>query len=211
MSGPVSGAVVGPAGGGSAGPRRTVDAVHPGRVRRVSVIGTSGSGKTTFARALAGVLGVPHVELDAIVHQADWQELPDEAFGRRVEEITRADGWVTCGNYRRIVPPIVWPRADTVVWLDLPKRTVMRRITWRTIRRVVTREELWNGNREPLVALAPWNRDQSMVWWAWSTFDERRAAYERAMDDPKWAEIEFVRLRSPREARGWLATLPVEP
>ena len=52
----------------------------------------------------------------------------------------------------------MWPRADTVVWLDLPRSQVMRQIVSRTFRRVLTREELWNGNREPVENLWAWTR-----------------------------------------------------
>ena len=64
-----------------------------------------------------------------------------------MSEIVAGDGWVVDGNYSA-VRDLVWDRADTVVWLDLPRLVVVRRITTRSIRRVVRREELWNGNRE---------------------------------------------------------------
>jgi adenylate kinase family enzyme len=115
-------------------------------VRRVSVVGVSGSGKSTFGRELAARLAVPYAELDAIFHQPEWTPLPEEQFRRRVAAIAAGDGWVIDGNYSA-VQPLVWERADTVVWLDPPRRTVMRRIIWRTIRRVASRAELWNGNR----------------------------------------------------------------
>lgn len=40
-------------------------------------------------------------------------------------------------------------RADLVVWLDLPRRSVMRQVVTRTVRRRFRREVLWNGNIEP--------------------------------------------------------------
>ena len=72
---------------------------------RVSVVGTSGSGKTTFAGALAAALGARHIELDAINWQADWKDLnkydPDE-FIRRVTTAIAAESWVSCGNYGKV-------------------------------------------------------------------------------------------------------------
>jgi adenylate kinase family enzyme len=94
-------------------------------VRRVAVVGTSGSGKSTLGAALAGVLGVDYLELDSVYHQADWAPLPTEEFRRRVEAVAAAQGWVIDGGYSK-VRDIVWARADTVAWLDLPRRTVMR-------------------------------------------------------------------------------------
>ena len=92
-------------------------------MRRVSVVGSSGSGKSTVAARLAEQLGVPHTELDAINHQPNWTPLPHEEFRRRVTEITAGAQWVVDGNYST-VRDIVWDRADTVVWLDLPRGLV---------------------------------------------------------------------------------------
>src|ERR1700745_962235 len=99
-------------------------------VRRVSVVGNSGSGKSTLARELAASLGVPHLELDSVFHQPGWEPLPRDKFQRFVTERTSEDGWVIDGNYSA-VRPIVWARADTVVWLDLPRRIVIRQVAWR--------------------------------------------------------------------------------
>jgi adenylate kinase family enzyme len=92
-------------------------------VRRVSVVGVSGSGKTTVARELAARLSVPHVELDAIYHQPDWAGLPAEEFWSRVAGIASGQGWVIDGNYSA-VQPLVWQYADTVIWLDPPRPRV---------------------------------------------------------------------------------------
>ena len=120
-------------------------------MRRVSVVGNSGSGKSTLGRALAARLGVPFVELDAIHHLPGWQPIDVPEFRKTVGAIVDGDGWVIDGNYSA-VRDLVWARADTVIWFDLPRRTVIRQVLWRTIRRGVTREELWNGNRERLTA-----------------------------------------------------------
>src|ERR1700744_2942266 len=91
-------------------------------VRRISVVGTSGAGKSTVGRRLALGLGVPFVELDSIYHQPGWVPLTAEEFRRRVAEAAAGDGWVIDGNYSK-ARPLVWARADTVVSLDLPRWT----------------------------------------------------------------------------------------
>jgi len=100
----------------------------------------------------------------------------------------------------------VWARADTVVWLDLPRRTVMRRITWRTLRRVAGRAELWNGNRERWRNLFTWDKNESVIAWAWQTYDSRRERYTALAADPANAHLRFVRLTSPAEVRRFLRT-----
>jgi len=173
-------------------------------VRRVSVVGNSGSGKSTLARRLAAVLGVPHVELDGIYHQPGWEPLAAGEFLRAVSQRAAGDGWVIDGNYSA-VRPAVWARADTVVWLDPPRRTVMRQVTWRTVRRAVTRQELWNGNREPLRNFFRWAPDESVVSWAWHSHAKYRSRYASAAADPANARLTFIRLAGRRDAARFLA------
>jgi adenylate kinase family enzyme len=118
-------------------------------VQRVLVVGTSGSGKSRLSRRLATRLDAPHVELDALRHQAGWVPMPAAEMRARVERLTAGDRWVVDGNYLD-VQPVVLARADTVVWIDLPRWLVMTRLARRSLWRGVTRRELWNGNRESL-------------------------------------------------------------
>ena len=120
-------------------------------MRKIAVIGTaSGTGKTTVGRALADRLGVPFVELDALHHGPDWTEATPDELRARVEPIVDTDAWVIDGAYRGKLGDLVLERADVIVWLDLPLRVWLPRLLRRTARRTVTREELWNGNREEL-------------------------------------------------------------
>lgn len=167
-------------------------------VRRVSVVGNSGSGKSTLARKLAAILGVPHLELDSVFHQPGWKPLPVDEFKELVAARTDEDGWVVDGNYGA-VRPVVWARADTVIWLDLPRRTVMRQVTWRTVRRALTRQELWNGNREPVANFLRLDPEESVISWAWHKHGEYRDRYAAAAKDPANAHLAFIRLGSRRD------------
>ena len=173
-------------------------------MRRVSVVGNSGSGKTTFAVQLAGRMGVPHLELDAVFHQPGWVPRPAGEFRARVAEFTSAPGWVVDGNYSA-VRDIVWDRADTVVWLDPPRWRVIRQITWRTLRRAVTRAELWNGNREPWGNFFRLDPERSVIAWSWTRHHVYRDRYRHAMADPAHAHLRFFRVTGPDEAAAVLA------
>jgi adenylate kinase family enzyme len=168
---------------------------------RLVVVGTSGSGKTTMAAQLARLLGVDHVELDALQHGPNWEQASEEQLRARAAAATRGDRWVVDGNYSA-VREVVWPRATTIVWLDHARHVVMRRVIWRSFARALTRRPLWNDNRE---RVSEWLESGHPIRWAWRTHADRRARYEALMDD-RW-----VRLRSPREARAWMATAAVTP
>lgn len=170
--------------------------------RRIAVVGTSGSGKTTLAHRLAQQLGIPHVELDALHWDPNWTPAPPDVFRERAAEALSGQAWTTDGNYSS-VRDIVWKRADTVVWLDYSLAVIMGRVTWRTLRRSIRREELWNENRERL-GEALLSRD-SIVWWALRTYRRRRVEYPHLFSLPEYAHLNVVRFRSPRAAREWLS------
>ena len=117
------------------------------------MVGPSGSGKTTLATALADACGLPHTELDALWWDPGWTEVGAEEFRRRLAPVVAGDRWVLCGNFFTVgARDVAWPRADTIVWVDLAKWRTITRIIRRTIRRSRSGEELWagTGNRERL-------------------------------------------------------------
>jgi adenylate kinase family enzyme len=173
-------------------------------MQRISVVGNSGSGKTTVAKAIAAALGVTYLELDSVFHQPDWQPLDTDEFRRIVSEFTAADGWVADGNYSA-VRDIVWSRGDTVVWVDPPRHRVMRQLVLRTLRRMATGTELWNGNRERWRYL--FTREESILLYAWTNHRRTRAKFESAQADPENAHLTFVRLRTPEQTVALLRSL----
>jgi len=173
-------------------------------MQRVVVIGTSGSGKTTVSRELSKRLGIPHIELDALHWAPGWTETPTDVFRSRVARALERTAWVVDGNYAK-ARDIVWPLADTIVWLDFPLTVVLRQVLLRTVRRMIVREELWHGNRERLRTAV--SRD-SIILWALHTHGLNRREYATALDGPEWGHLAVVRLRSPRQTRLWLSAVP---
>ena len=170
--------------------------------RRINVVGTSSVGKSTLAASIAALLQVPHVELDALYWEPNWTGAPLEVLRKRLRSALAGDGWVVDGNYA-MVRDLVWARAEAVVWLDLPLRTVLWRYLRRTVRRVGRREELWGGNRERL-SMHLFSRD-SLLWWILTTYRRRRREYAPLL--AARADLLAVRLRSGRAADRWLADL----
>jgi len=143
-------------------------------MRRVAVIASaSGNGKTTLGRVLANRMGVPFVELDALVHGPNWIETPDEVLAAQLAPVLALDGWVIDGTYRRKLGDRVLEAADVVLWLDLPIRVWLPRLARRTGRRLIRREEIWNGNRESL-RTAVWGRESLFGYALQSHFERRR-------------------------------------
>lgn len=162
------------------------------------MIGNTGSGKTTFARALSQRLGVPHVELDALFWQPGWVETPPEDFRARVAEALARDGWVCDGNYRGRLGSYVLERADLVVWLDLPLSTVLNRIVRRTARRARKREALWETNVE---TFRNFLFSRNPLWW-WAL--KMHFRWRRRLPDIL-AAYPYVRLRSRGDVERYLS------
>jgi hypothetical protein len=82
------------------------------------------------------------------------------------------------------------------VWLDLPRLTTTWQVIRRTLRRALTREELWNGNREPLTNFYSLDPEKNVILWSWTRHRATRKKYERHLADGTWAHAEVIRLRT---------------
>jgi adenylate kinase family enzyme len=119
----------------------------------------------------------------------------------RVGAAIEGDGWVTDSTYRSMLGDLVYERADTFVWLDLPVRLVMWRLLRRTYVRNRTKEELWNGNTEP-----GWRMSVPMlIWPAFKRCFENRREYPVRLK--RHPNLDVHRLRSDDEVRAFAQSI----
>ena len=171
--------------------------------RRICVVGNSGAGKTHVARKLARAHGLEYVSCDAIIFRESWQHPPPEEQRAQLLAATSGDRWSFDGNLR---PDGSWrfvlERADTIVWLDLPRAEAHAQLLARTLRRCATGEKLWHGNQETF-RQAFLSRD-SVLWWAIKTHARRRREHAALFDSSEWQHLRRIRLRSRAAVRAWL-------
>jgi adenylate kinase family enzyme len=178
---------------------------------RLVVVGSSGSGKTTMAKALSRALGAPHIELDAINWQPGWRDIsiqdPDEFF-RRIADAASGEAWVMDGNYIK-ARDAHWSRATAFVWMDAERWVVMRQVIWRSFSRAVTKRELWpgSGNRE---LFRRWLEKEHPIRWAWDTWAMIRARYAKMFADGVFEGRPVYRVGNARQARLLVARLAAE-
>lgn len=173
-------------------------------LRRISIIGVSGNGKTTLAKQIEAKLGVPRVELDALAHKSGWREADAEEMRTAVVDfLTTHDGWVIDGSYVKKLGDLVFAQSDVVVWLDLPLTVVMPRLIRRALRDIVTQRDMFNGNRQSL-RQAFFMRD-SLVSYALKEHVRRRK--ETPVYFAARPHLRLMRLRSPREVRAFVDSL----
>lgn len=172
------------------------------------VVGGSGSGKTTVARAIAATLDLPLLELDSVRHRDGWDSVAGEEFSEIVSGFASQDRWVVDGVYTSLgTRDTLWRRADTFVWLDPPRRRAVARVIRRTLKRMITRERLWGSVTEPWSNLYKRDPMQNIIVWAWTRHAPTRRKFEEAATDGTWAHTVVHRLRSAGEVRRFLGSL----
>jgi hypothetical protein len=173
---------------------------------RISIIGTSSTGKCTIARHLATLIGGTHIELDALFWLPDWQESSTEDFQAKVRAATTASPrWTVSGNYfSHGILEIIWANGDTVIWLDLPLRSSFPRLLHRIWRRWRDDELLWGTSRENI-----WNHfklwsNDSLPGYVLRNHRRGRHHHAAIFHDPHWQHLRRHRLRSPSEVTRFL-------
>lgn len=179
------------------------DLLLPNSFSKINVIGTSGSGKSTFAKKLSTALNYPYIEMDKIFWGPNWKSPTDEEFFGKLRAALSEQRWVLDGNYTRTVP-IKWEKVELVIWLDYSfSRTLFQAIR-RAISRAWSKEELWEGTGIRESFHKSFFSKESIIWWTITTHGKVRAKYEDYLSDSKFSNIKFVRLRSHKEARDFL-------
>jgi adenylate kinase family enzyme len=172
-------------------------------MERILVVGVTGAGKSTLARAVGERLGIPYHEMDALYFAG-----PDWAVNEKLtEEMTRIAAeprWIIDSIGSPEVRDLLWDQADTVLWLDYPRHVIMPRILRRSLRRTITREVVFGGNRE---TWSDWLSKEHPVWWSWSQHTRRHREIADRTSDPRFAPLSTLRFNRPAETATWLASL----
>ena len=170
-------------------------------MKKIVVVGSTGSGKTTLAKALSKKLNIPHVELDSLSWLPGWQQRPTYELMEIVEKITDGSEWVICGNYPKLRVFTIY-QADCLVWLDYPFIICFWQTLKRSFRQIVKREKYSNGDQETFVRLC--TPKSSILLWLIKNFKQRNKIYAQMMQDPFYKDKTFVRLKSHKQAKQWL-------
>ncbi|MET7700471.1 adenylate kinase [Streptomyces sp. NPDC005485] len=172
-------------------------------MERILVVGATGAGKSTLARTLSGRLGLVYHEMDALYFSGpDWAV--NQQLTKDVSQLVAGPHWVIDSIGSPEVRDLMWERADTVIWLDYAKRVVMPRVLRRSVRRTVTREVIFGGNRE---TWRGWLSREHPVRWSWSQHAGRRREVGRRTVDPRFNPLVTLHFRHPDDTAAWVRSL----
>lgn len=170
---------------------------------RILIIGRTGSGKTTLAKELAAALGMQHVELDSLYFEPDFSTVSLSVLRERTSVAIAGDRWVTDGN-KSAVRDLVWPRADTIIWLDYPLIVSLwrlgKRALWRTS--VLQAQATVSGENAGLPRKL-FSAAKGVLRALRSHMGQRRE-FPKLFAMPENQHIAVVRLRSPQITQRWL-------
>jgi adenylate kinase family enzyme len=169
-------------------------------VKRVLVIGSGGSGKTTFARQLARRTGLPLVHLDSHYWPPHWQQRPDGEWSAIVRELIGRDRWIMDGNYGGTMGERL-EACDTVFFLDMPRM--------KCISRALRRQFMnWGRSRDEMPEGCNERFSPEFLAWIWTYPSRRRGAILERLEALRTTKQVNI-FRSDAEAETYLQSTPL--
>lgn len=127
--------------------------------QRALVIGCSGAGKSTFARQLGAISGLPVVHIDRLFWERGWRQAPDHIYQERLACVLIQERWVIDGNNSSTFD-VRMARADAVFWIDRPRVICIARILSRIVRS-------YGQVRPDMAEGCPERFDWAFLKWVW--------------------------------------------
>lgn len=173
-------------------------------MKRVIVIGTTGSGKSTMARNVAEAINGKALDIDDFHWQPGWEARTPEEMVELFREPLQAERWTLAGNHSR-TRDFTWAQADTIIWLNYPFYVNFPRLFWRTIKRVVLKEEVMPGCVETF--RSQFLSKDSLLVWFFQTFWKRKKQYRQILGQEQYQHLTVLEFKHPWEANRFIKQL----
>ena len=177
-------------------------------MKRINVIGTSGSGKSHFSKCLADRLAVPYIEMDALFWLPNWTPSSTEDFLELLAQHLSGDTWVLDGN-QSATNALKWQYVDTIIWLDYSFFRTFKQIVLRSFQRAYSKKELWKntGNKETF--RRNFLSKDSVILWMLKNYLNTKKKYSKLFNSQclEHEHISMIRLTSPKDTARFLASI----
>lgn len=168
-------------------------------VKRIVIIGTSGSGKSVLGSKIAQALDIQCIDLDDLYWLPGWKERREEEFFQKIKRVISYQKWILTGNYSR-ASQYIWPQADMIIWLDLPLYLCLWRAFKRSVLQMLFRKKSCNGNYETITRFMG---RHSILLWVWKSHSRRKKAYEAHFSEAKDSTY-FLRLTKNKQVNRFI-------
>ena len=175
-------------------------------MKKINVIGTSGSGKSTFSKNLSEKLGYPLIEMDALFWKENWEHLSDDEFKQKIAKETSRETWVLDGNYNR-TREAKWRDVDTIIWIDYSFSRTFLQLLKRSLSRAGSKKELWQGTGNKETFQKTFFSKDSILLWCLQTYWKNKKRYSQLQKIPEYAHINLIRLSSPSQTKEFINKL----
>lgn len=178
-------------------------------MKKINIIGTSDSGKSTFAKKLSLKLNIEYTEMDSLYWDDNWTPHNKEYFLQKIEEITNKNQWILDGNYRKTIP-IKWQKADTIIWLDYSFCRTFFQVFKRAILRIIDKKPLWETSNNKESFKQTFMSKDSILLWMISSYPKTKKRYKLMLKEEKYSHINIIHLKSPKECEEFLKNIKIK-
>lgn len=173
------------------------------KFNKTIIIGSSCSGKTTLGKRLAKITHAKIIDIDELHWKPNWQSTPSAQLIPKIEkEIWGEPRWIISGNYRETMPTTM-PQATCVIWLDYPLTLLLRRMLKRTIIRVITQQEICNGNKETIKGT--FFEKNNLFSYTIRTYPKRKQQFPQIIKT--YPHLKFIQIKSPKQLEKFIYKL----
>ena len=168
-------------------------------MKRILIIGSSGAGKSTFARRLGAATGLQIIHLDKIFWNPKWVETARDEWQKKVENVLQLDSWIIDGNYSGTMETRL-AACDAVIFLDMPRPLCVYRI----LKRVAFYRK---GARPDMAEGCDERFDGQFVKLVWNYPTRSKPKTEELLKRFQDSKT-VIRLKSKKEIENFLANFP---
>ena len=170
-------------------------------MKRISIVGSGGAGKSTFAHQVADILHLPVIHLDALYWQPNWVATPQDEWREKQQQFVQQESWIIDGNYTSTLD-LRFAVADTIIFLDFPRFLCLYRAVKRRI-------QFAGKTRPDMAEGCPERIDREFFLWIWNYPNNGRVRVLKKIEQYR-ENRQVIILRSPRKVQQFLHTLQID-